>query len=78
MGQFYYAQKADGTMIFAKSMYPKRKDCVNVCLNIGKNSVTAKDVKKSHAVVTYDDVFPIAVVLTPKGIGTIPVWVILL
>ncbi len=78
MGRFYFAQTEDCTMIFAKSMYPKRIDCVNAAHNLGEKSVTAEDVKPSHAVVTYDDGDPIAVVLTPKGIGTIPVWVILL
>ncbi len=76
MGRFYFADIEDCGMIFAKSMYPKRIDCVNVCHSLGATSITVDDVESRHAIVTYDDNEPIGVELTKKGIGTIPVWVI--
>ncbi len=76
MGQFYFAETEECTMIFAKSMYPKRRDCVNTAHNLGYHSLSAQDVKPAHAVVTYDDNDPIAVTISKKGIDTIPVWVI--
>ncbi len=76
MGAFYFADIEDCGMIFAKSIYKRKKDCVNTAHAMGDTSITIDDVESRRAIVTYEKNKPVNVELTSKLIGSIKAWVI--